>query len=115
MSTPGNGQPQVPQLPLVALMKCNGCGQEINTKIPRPRILNATDMTIIAIAHEKLDRCPHCGAEFLFTCQFIDEQGRLGLMWVPIKTEQSAIIPGTSNNLAQAVNNEQVVKKIKIN
>lgn len=115
MSTPGNGQPQLPQLPLVAAHKCVGCQADINVKVPRPRIVNASDVTVIAFAHEKMDKCPHCGATYLFTCQFIDEQGKLGLVWAPIKTESSAIIPGTSNNLAQAVNNEEVVKKIKIN
>ena len=114
--TPGQGPPKPTiSLPPVANIQCVGCQQQIQVRLPRPRLANAPDVTIIAFAHERMDKCPHCGTNYLFQINGIDQNGTLGFLWLPIQNETSAIVPGTSQNLSAAVATEETAKKIKIN
>jgi hypothetical protein len=120
MSAPPNGippgMPSPPKilLPQVATIQCVGCQNQIQVRLPRPRMANAPDVTVIAFAHENLDKCPHCGTKYLFQVHGIDQNGTMEFLWLPVR-EQPKIIPGTQQNLAVATSNDEVAKKIKIN
>jgi hypothetical protein len=115
MSAPGNGQPQIPQLPPVASLKCGNCQHDFIVRVPPPRIINAPDFTTIVFVHERFDKCPQCGTTYMFNVAHINPAGQLGMTWIAIQTEQSAIVPGTEKNLTQAVQTEEIAKKIKLN
>jgi hypothetical protein len=108
--------PNVPRinLPTLADIVCQECQNKIQVRLPRPRLANAIDSTIIVFVHERLDKCPHCSAVYVFNVSDINEHGQLGFAWMLIKQE-SPIVPGTQTNLSQAVANDDVSKKIKLN
>jgi hypothetical protein len=104
---------QKPQMNNVAEIECVDCHKQLKVRIPKPRIANAIDVTFIAFAHERLDKCPECGAVYIFNIDHIEPDGKLSLMWVKVSSE-SSIVPGTQNNLTQATQQDDVAKKIKI-
>lgn len=111
----GNGvQPQLPSLPPLAQAKCLSCQADFIVNLPPPRVINGFDFTTIMFIHPKPDKCANCGTEYIFRVVGVDNNAVLRFDWVPVKTEQSAIVPGTDSNLTQAVKNDAVSKKIKL-
>ena len=103
-----------PQMNNVAEIECIDCHNKIKVRIPKPRIANAIDVTFIAFAHERLDKCPECGAVYIFNIDHIEPDGKLFPLWIKVQMD-STIVPGTQNNLTQAMQQDDVAKKIKIN
>lgn len=114
MSTPPNGAPPI-QLPPVAGITCEGCNQPIQVRLPKPRIANAPDASIIMFVHERLDKCPHCGAVYLFQIHGIDQNGTIGFAWGQVQNQTSAIVPGNQRTLSEALATDETAKKIKLN
>jgi hypothetical protein len=109
-----NGQgPPGPQLASLAQAQCISCKGDFMVRIPPPRIINGPDFTNIVFVHPQLDKCPNCGTQYVFRVHHIDQNGTLGFDWVPIKAEQS-VVPGTQSNLNQALQNDDIAKKIKL-
>ena len=104
--------PQHPQLPTVANITCAECKNEIQVRIPRPKLLNFIDLTTIIFSHERLDKCPHCAAVYTFSVPNITDTGVLILQWVQIK-QPSAIAAPTSDNMKAALASTDLVNKIK--
>lgn len=115
MSAPGNGTgPPQPQLAQMAKIVCLKCKEEFIVRIPIPRIINALDFTTIIFVHENFDKCPNCGQVYAFNIPHITNEGQFGMTWIPLQTEQSALVPGTDGNLAQALKADEIAKKIKL-
>ena len=104
--------PQHPQLPTVANITCAECKNEIQVRIPRPKLLNFIDLTTIIFSHERLDKCPHCAAVYTFSVPNITDTGVLILQWVQIK-QPSAIAAPTSDNMKAALASTDLVNKLK--
>ena len=104
--------PQQPQLPTVANITCAECKNEIQVRIPRPKILNFVDLTLITFGHERLDKCPHCASVYTFSIPNITETGMLVLQWVQLK-QPSAIAAPTSDNMRAALANTDLADKLK--
>lgn len=105
---------QKPQLAQAAEIECIDCHRKMMVRIPKPRLANAIDVTFIAFAHERLDKCPECGTVYVFNISHFEPNGQMIMTWIKLPTEQT-IVPGTQNNLAQALQQDDTAKKIKIN
>lgn len=107
--------PGTPQMPEAARFMCFNCKQELLFRFPRPKFMNAPDVTVLTFVHARLDVCPHCGLKYMFVIGCIDETLKLGVTWVPVQTEQKGptIAAGTNENLKLALDNNEIAAKLK--
>jgi hypothetical protein len=119
MTEENNNQPQQPvpdagrALPIAARFKCQNCQEEIVVKIPRPRILNSIDVTVIAFAHEKLDKCPNCGTAYTFAVSHFNSHGYMIPTWAKVETKQSSLIAPTEKNVKETLQMNNLASKVK--
>jgi hypothetical protein len=101
--------------PQMSKIQCMQCKQEINVRMPTPRVVNQIDFSMLVFVHERMDRCPHCQTMYLVQIGGINEQGQLQLKWVkviPREAEQTILAPTTSN-LRSALMTDQIAKGAK--
>lgn len=117
---PNSQEKQEPkkQLPPAAKVMCSQCQTEMVVKIPRPRIFNGIDVSILAFAHERFPQCPNCKAAYTFSVD-MNEVGLLSFIWVMIKPAEPIITPGTPENVQQEIQKDLhaagIASKIKLN
>jgi hypothetical protein len=107
--TPGMPQP-IPTMKIT----CAKCQGEMIVRIPQMRLFNAQDLSSITWVHNRLEKCPNCGAQYLNMLQGIDPEGRIQLSYVPVETNESAIVPPTDQNMAAAKANQEMANKMKL-
>jgi hypothetical protein len=112
--TPGIPQPQIDpiQCPNMAEFTCPDCQEKVTARIQRPMIANSGTCSIVAFTHENLDVCPKCGAIFLFKIVGINPMMQLQTVWIKLPTKQSALVPGTENNLKSALEHARTLDEI---
>lgn len=104
-----------PGMPPPAMaIKCTKCQQEMLVRVPQMRLFNAQDLSCITWVHNRLERCPNCGAQYVNMLQGIDPDGRIQLSYVEIQTPESAIVPPTEQNMAEAKAKQDLENKIKL-
>ena len=115
MDTP-QAPPEQPVFPNAAKLPCMNCNQEMSVRIPTPRIVNMPDCTIVCFAHEKLDKCPHCQAVYLFNIDGINEHMQLALGWKRLmpKEPASGLVTADSNTLKQTIANSKLGTRLKV-
>jgi predicted RNA-binding Zn-ribbon protein involved in translation (DUF1610 family) len=106
-------QPVQPQ----AMMKfnCPQCQSEVIGPSPIPRMFNAPEVSVITYTHAKLTKCPGCGTTYVCLLSGIDQEGKVNFAWTPVQTKQSAIAPGTDQNMKNALQTTELASKIKLN
>lgn len=98
-----------------ASMKCVQCANDMNVKLPTPRIINQIDVSLLVFVHERLDKCPNCGTLYLIQISGIDQEGHLQLKWVKVipKQEEQTILAPTTQNMKTAMMSDQIAKGVK--
>lgn len=110
------GQTEVkmlPELPQAARFTCVTCQEKMVVKIPRPRILNTIDVTVIAFAHERMEKCPKCQSVYVFAISHFTGEGSMVPTWAKVETKQSSLIAPTDQNVKNALQMADIASKAK--
>jgi uncharacterized protein with PIN domain len=103
----------MPELPQAARFTCTNCQEKIVVKIPRPRILNTIDCTVIAFAHERLDKCPKCQSIYVFAVSHFTSDGHMVPTWAKVEQKQSSLIAPTEKNIKETLQMTNLNSKVK--
>lgn len=114
MSSPDTPQPPIPPPSDVAMRQitCLNCSNPLHVRMPLPQLFNSLSVSIIALTHERFDRCPHCHQLYMCTIKGLSPEGALLLEWVQIQKKQDApsLIAPTGENMKQALEMDKFKK-----
>lgn len=69
---------------------CTTCGTKIAARIPPYRVYNFAEVSGVTMGHERLQKCPKCGAQFVCLIGGVKD-AKIELVWKMVQTNQSAI------------------------
>ena len=106
---------QQPQQVMMMRFNCSVCQGPMEVPQPILRVFNAPEMSMIAFEHARVRKCPGCGTAYVSILhpQGVDQEGKIMIMWTPLQTKESAIVPGTEGNMKQAMQAKEIGDKIK--
>ena len=99
----GGAQQQTQQVPMHKF-PCNRpeCGTEISARAPMPQVFNLATVSGLVFSHERITRCPKCGAAYICMIAGLDQAGVLHFAWTPInQPSQSAIATPTGREIEE--------------
>lgn len=97
----GGPPQQAPQIPMHKFQcATKECGTEIAARAPMPQIFNLATVSGLVFSHERITRCPKCGAAYICMISGLDQNGVLQLAWTPIQPQQSTIAQPTGQQIA---------------
>lgn len=106
-------QPQ-PGKPLAIEQPCPSCGNVMQYRFPIPRIFNQIDVSVIAIAHTRPDRCAKCGALWMPMIKGFSEDGVMEFQWVRVNANKGPMVVGaTDSDLQSAIEKAQFSESLK--
>lgn len=79
------------------------CGTVISGRAPIPQVFNLATVSGLVISHERITRCPKCGAPYICMIAGLDPAGVLQLVWTPIAAKPASQIAQPTGQEIEAV------------
>lgn len=73
-------------------MDCSSCKKSFRLDLPKVEVINNPRISMSVAPHEKLSKCPHCGASYMFLISSVQTSWSIS----PISEEQRRQIEGTN-------------------
>lgn len=92
---------------------CPECKTPMAFRAPNVGVFNSVTVSIIAISHERFDRCPNCHAVFVPQVMGVNPQNNQ-ILFMLSKLQGakagSTLIEGTQSNMARALSMDKIAK-----